>query len=60
VFAKALTEHRSDDELLLKFISAVFQTSPPGFVSNVRIFPWVLADDNVGNIANALGQAISR
>jgi hypothetical protein len=60
VFAKALTEHRSDDELLLKFISAVFQTSPPGFMSNARLFPWVLADDNVGNIADALGQAISR
>lgn len=54
VFQDAIYNHRHDEELALKFVSAIQQTSRPGFMANPGTFEEVLEPDNVRQIADAL------
>jgi len=54
VFSDAIHRHRPDEALLLKFISAIQQTSRPGVMRNPNTFPWVMEPANVARLGDAL------
>lgn len=54
VFERAIHHHVHDEDQLLKLVSAMQQTSRPGFMKNPGTFPDVLEPDNVARIADAL------
>ena len=54
VFDEAIHRHVHDEDQLLKLVSAIQQTSKPGFMKNPSTFPDVLEPDNVARIADAL------
>jgi hypothetical protein len=54
LFRKAIYHHQHDEEELLKFVSAIQQTSKPGFMANPGTFEQVLEPDNVRHMADAL------
>ena len=58
VFRRALFEHSPDENALLAYVSALHQGALPGAIHNPTTFPHVLEDDNVENIARALGAAL--
>jgi len=53
-FSDAVYRHRPDEELLLKFVSAIQQTSRPGVMRNPNTFPWVMEPSNVARLGDAL------
>ncbi len=54
VFRDAIHHHEHDEEELLKLVSAIQQTSKPGFMANPGTFEHVLEADNVRHMADAL------
>ncbi len=54
VFRRAISQHEHDETQLLEFVSAIQQTSRPGFLKNPNTFPAVLEPNNVKRIADAL------
>jgi len=54
VFQDAIYNHRHDEELTVKLVSAIQQTSRPGFMANPSTFENVLEPDNVRHLADAL------
>lgn len=54
VFHRAIYDYEHDEALLLKFVSAIQQTSKPGFMANPGTFEAVLDPDNVRDLADAL------
>jgi hypothetical protein len=54
IFDEAIHRHEHDEDELLKLVSAIQQTSKPGFMKNPSTFPDVLEPENVGKIADAL------
>jgi len=54
VFHDAIYHYEHDEALLLKFVSAIQQTSKPGFMANPGTFNAVLEPDNVRDLADAL------
>ena len=53
---RVMTAPASDRTPLLALIVAMFRRSYPGFFGNSRVFPEVLADDNIAGLADALAQ----
>ena len=54
LFREAIYHHEHDEEELLKLVSAIQQTSKPGFMANPGTFEHVLEPDNVRQMADAL------
>ena len=54
IFDQAIHRHTHDEALLLKLVSAIQQTSRPGFMKNPNTFEDVLEPENVAQIADAL------
>lgn len=54
MFRRAVDDHRPDREALLALVSAMQQSSYPGFMGNSTTFPEVLAPDNVEHVSMAL------
>ena len=54
IFHDAIYDYEHDEALLLKFVSAIQQTSKPGFMANPGTFDAVLDPDNVRDLADAL------
>ncbi len=54
LFRQAIYHHEHDEEELLKLVSAIQQTSKPGFMANPGTFEHVLEPDNVRQMADAL------
>ena len=57
VFRRALFAHEPDENALLAFVAALQQAALPGSIHNPTVFPHVLEEENVENIARALAAA---
>lgn len=57
-FRQAIFENRRDDDALLAYLTALRETSFPGFMKNPNTFPAVLEPANVAAIADAIGHCI--
>jgi hypothetical protein len=58
MFQRALTDHHHDREALLRMISALQQTSYPGFMGSPYTFPEIAEPENVARITEALSREI--
>lgn len=53
LMTQALLEYEHDEQVLLKFVSAVLRSTFPGFVKNANTFPRALSPENIENVAKA-------
>ncbi len=57
IFRRALFEHETNETALRTFVAALQQAALPGSIHNPKVFPYVLDEENVENVARALGAA---
>ena len=58
LFRKAIFEHRTDDELLRRFIACAFKATFPGVTGNATSVPEIMAPDNVRGLIRVVAQQL--